>query len=326
MGLLILYWGILIVFYLVATKLRYCKEKFAFVEGMLNIVIYILVFVMGLRMGANEEVTSNLDVIGLEAIGVSIFAIGGSMITVSFVRRVLGINKEGIHKDFAEMASAGMSSEEADGGNHDTGMKTSLIILLCVVVGMIGGYVFIPRIFEDTEVFQSISGDFMVISICVLLAFVGFNMGLDGSVIASLKAVGFKALLIPGAAILGSLAFGMIYGVISSLSVKEAMAVSAGFGWYTLAPSIIAEAGFAVAGAVSFMHNVIRETVGIVVIPLAAKKFGYLEATSIPGVAAMDVCLPIVERSCGNGIVIYSFCTGALMSAVVPVLVPLIIG
>ena len=119
---------------------------------------------------------------------------------------------------------------------------------------------------------------------------------------------------------------GVLYGLLSPLTVGEAVAVSAGFGWYTLAPSMITEAGHAVAGAISFMHNVIRETLGIIIIPLAAQKIGYIEATAIPGVSAMDVCMPIVERSCNQETLVYSFCTGALMCIVVPLLVPLVIG
>ena len=133
-------------------------------------------------------------------------------------------------------------------------------------------------------------------------------------------------ILVPLAAIAGSLLFGALYGLISPLTVREAVSVSAGFGWYTFAPGVIAEAGHAVAGAVSFMHNVIRETLGIIIIPLAAQKIGYLEATAIPGVAAMDVCLPIVERSCRPETVVYSFCMGMIMSVAVPLLVPLFIG
>ena len=325
MGLLLLYWGILIGFYILAGKLRGYKERFSFLEKLLNFIIYILVFVMGLRMGANEEVTSNLSRIGLQSAGLSIFAMGGSVLAVSAVRKILGMNREGVISSDAFNAVE-TKEESIEEGGQDSGFKTSLIILACVALGMAGGYVLIPALFENLQYFRNISGDFMVVSICALLALVGFNMGLEGKVLDNLKTVGVKALLIPTAAIVGSLVLGAVYGVLSALSVKESVAISAGFGWYTLAPSIITDAGFAVAGAVSFMHNVIRETVGIVIIPLAARRIGYLEATSIPGVAAMDVCLPIVERSCGSNIAVYSFCTGALMSAVVPVVVPLIIG
>lgn len=69
MSLLLLYWGIMIACYAVASKLRHKKETFRFTEQLTNIVIYILVFLMGLRMGANEEVISNLGSIGLQAAG-----------------------------------------------------------------------------------------------------------------------------------------------------------------------------------------------------------------------------------------------------------------
>ena len=74
------------------------------------------------------------------------------------------------------------------------------------------------------------------------------------------------------------------------------------------------------------MHNVIREVTGIILIPVAAKKIGYLEAASIPGIAAMDVCIPIVSRSCRSDTVIYSFAIGVIMCMVTSVGVPLFMG
>ena len=298
--------------YAAASKLRHKKETFRFTEQLTNIVIYILVFLMGLRMGANEEVTSNLGSIGLQAAGITVFVVGGSILAVHIARKTLKLNKEGILGLPEEEEQGGEEEREAESG----GVKFTLIILTFVVAGMAAGYFMIPEIFEDTDAFQDMSGDWLVVGICILLALAGFNLGLEGKVIQSFKGVGIKVIFIPIAAVAGSLIMGAVYGLISSLTVSESIAVSAGFGWYTLA----------VAGAVSFMHNVIRETLGIVLIPIAAKKIGYLECTSIPGVAAMDVCLSIVERSCRAETVVYSFCTGALMCVCVPVVVTLAIG
>ena len=308
--------------YAAASKLRHKKETFRFTEQLTNIVIYILVFLMGLRMGANEEVTSNLGSIGLQAAGITVFVVGGSILAVHIARKTLKLNKEGILGLPEEEEQGGEEEREAESG----GVKSTLIILTFVVAGMAAGYFMIPEIFEDTDAFQDMSGDWLVVGICILLALAGFNLGLEGKVIQSFKGVGIKVIFIPIAAVAGSLIMGAVYGLISSLTVSESIAVSAGFGWYTLAPGMLTEAGFAVAGAVSFMHNVIRETLGIVLIPIAAKKIGYLECTSIPGVAAMDVCLSIVERSCRAETVVYSFCTGALMCVCVPVVVTLAIG
>ena len=113
MALLALYWGIMIACYAVASKLRAKADRFAFVEEFLNIVIYILVLIMGLRMGANREVTSNLDVIGLQAVGVTIFAVGGSILFVFGARKLLGLNRQGIRSDVTdEEKSGGCGTQE----------------------------------------------------------------------------------------------------------------------------------------------------------------------------------------------------------------------
>ena len=76
MALLALYWGIMIVSYIIASKLRDKKEKFAFTEELTNIVIYLIVLLMGLRMGSNEEVTSSLGTIGVQSVIITIFTVG----------------------------------------------------------------------------------------------------------------------------------------------------------------------------------------------------------------------------------------------------------
>lgn len=329
MALLILYWAIMILFYFIASKLRAYEDKFGFIGSALNVVIYILVLIMGLRMGANEEVISSLGTIGVQAVFITAFTVAGSMLAVTAMRKILGLNRQGVPTGTVDILNAEEETQKDDCGkasDSSGAAKTTIFILLFVALGMLLGYFAIPHIFTDTEVFQEMSGTWLVMGICILLAFVGFTMGLEGTVVESLKTAGINVFLIPMAAIAGSLIFGVLYGLISPLSVREAAAVSAGFGWYTFAPGVIAEAGHDVAGAVSFMHNVIRETMGIITIPVAAQKIGYLEAVSIPGVAATDVCMPIVKSSCRSETIIYSFCMGMIMSTAVPLLVPLIIG
>lgn len=323
MTLLLLYWGIMILFYMLACRLRAHEDRFGSISGALNLVIYFLVFVMGLRMGANEEVTSSLGTIGLQSLLITGFTVAGSMLAVTVLRKVLRLNSEGqpMYEERESEKPAEQNLQQEGGAP-----KTTVLILLCVAVGMLMGYLVIPRVFTDTAAFQEMSGNLLIVGICLLLGLVGFNLGLEGDVIKNLKNAGIRIILFPLAAIAGSLLLGSLYGLVSPLTVREAAAVSAGFGWYTFAPSVIAEAGHEVAGAVSFMHNIIRETLGIIIIPLAAKKIGYIESTAIPGVAAMDICLPIVEKSCRAETVMYSLCMGMMMSAAVPLLVPLIIG
>ena len=138
--------------------------------------------------------------------------------------------------------------------------------------------------------------------------------------------MGFRILAVPAATIIGTLIGAAAAMPFIGMSLRECLAVGSGFGWYTLAPGIIMEAGYLTASAVSFLHNVMRELLAIVFIPLVAKKIGYLETTAMPGAAAMDVCLPIVEKATRSEIAVYSFVSGVILSILVPVLVPIIIG
>ena len=57
-----------------------------------------------------------------------------------------------------------------------------------------------------------------------------------------------------------------------------------------------------------------------------AVSLGYVETIALPGAAAMDVCLPIVEKSTSGNIAVYSFISGLVLSALVPIFVPLILA
>ena len=192
---------------------------------------------------------------------------------------------------------------------------------------MLLGYFLIREIFAGRmEEFEAAAGLGIKLGLCLLLIFVGMDLGLDGTVIANFRRVGLRILAFPAAVILGTLIGALAVCPLLALSLRECLAVGCGFGWYTLAPGIIMEAGHLTASAVSFLHNVMRELFSIILIPLVAKKIGYIETTGMPGAAAMDVCLPIVEKSTRSDIAVYSFVSGVIMSILVPVLVPLMIG
>ena len=321
MALLALYWSIMIVCYLFASRLRKYAGKFKFAGKLMSLSVYALVLLMGLRMGADEEVTSSLGSIGAQALLVTVLTAVGSMLGAFAVRKLLHIDRH------ARPAGAAVDEEEAAHEKADvSGVKMSLIILLMVVVGMLLGHFVIRRICADLSSFQTHSGDWLVIGLCIMLGLIGFHMGLDGSIARILRGAGLGVLLVPVFSVLGTLLAGAVYAAVSPMTLREGLAISAGFGWYTMAPSVISGAGHAVAGAVAFLHNVLREMLGIVLLPVVAGKIGYIEAVTLPGTCAMDVCLPIVERSCNAETLPYSFTTGAAACLFSALLVPIIIG
>lgn len=347
---LVLYLGVTACGYFLGSRMRSQREKLHWTGKVQTVAITVLVLLMGMRMGSNSEITENLKTIGLAAFLMTIFTVAFSIGAVVATRKLLGIDQYG---NLIKKKQSAKKKEENPSGNAEDGQpidgsftealhtvekieeeeqKTGMnmmtfVILAAVIIGMLIGYFGIRQMFAgNMDGFDNAAGLAIKIGLCILLLFVGIDLGLDGTVIESIRTVGFRILAFPLATVVGTLAGALIAGLLLKLTPREALAVGAGFGWYTLAPGIIMDAGYLTASAISFLHNVMREMTAILFIPLVASKIGYIETTCMPGAAAMDVCLPIVEKATKGEIAVYSFVSGVILSVLVPVLVPLIVG
>ena len=323
MKLLAMCWSALIIMYIIAIKLRPHKDKLGWVEQAMNILVYLLVLLMGLRMGANKEIVDSLGTIGVQSLLVSVITITLSILGITLSRKILRMDRFGNVGD--DRVSEGAKAAKEAKANV-AGIKSTIIIGVDVAAGMTVGYFLIYKKLGIQDEFMIKSDPYLTACLVLLIGTVGLNLGLDGTVFRNIKKAGAGIILFPIAAVAGSIIGGVIYGLITPLSIREGVAIASGFGWYTYAPNVILQAGYPVASAISFLHNVIREIAGIIGIPFIAQKIGYVEACAVPGVAAMDVCMPIVERSAREDTVVYSFGIGLLMCLSVPIIVPLVIG
>ena len=142
----------------------------------------------------------------------------------------------------------------------------------------------------------------------------------------NIRDAGLRILAVPATVIVATLAASAACSLFLPVSLRECLAIGAGFGWYSLAPGIIMDQGYVTAGAISFLHNILRELISILVIPIVARHVGYLECSGLGGATSMDVGLPIVEQSTNGITAVYAFVSGAVLSLLVPVLVPLVLA
>ncbi len=332
MGDLILYLGITVVGYIIGSKIRDKRDKLGWTGKVQTVALTCLVLFMGMRMGSNEEITANLSTIGVTALVITAAVLVCSIGAIVLTRKLMGIDRYGRFRTEAAETQSQESQLQETAQEAETGEKSGInmmtvIIIVAVIVGMALGYLVIRNVFAgNMDTFDSLAGWGIKIGLCILLVFVGMDLGLDGTVIDNFRKVGLRIFAFPAAVAIASLVGAAAAGVVMGLSLKESLAIGAGYGWYTLAPGIIMDAGYLTASAVAFLHNVMRELFSILLIPLVAARIGYIETTGMPGAAAMDVCLPIVEKSTRSDIAVYSFVSGVILSALVPVLVPLIIG
>lgn len=222
MAMLALYWSIMIACYLIASKLRRHADKFHFLDALTNLFIYFLIFLMGLRMGADEEVTSSLGSIGVQALFVTLLTAVGSMLGATAARKIVHLNRHSLPAGTEEEGA-----EEHGGGVNTTGIKSSVIICLMVICGMLLGYFVLPQLISP-ERFEEISGNLLVIGLCIMLGSVGFSMGLDGSIVRVMRGAGLGVVLVPIFSVIGSLLAGVVYALLSPVTLREGLAISGG--------------------------------------------------------------------------------------------------
>lgn len=95
MLIILLYMGMLTLGCLIATRLRAYRSKLSVITKPMMSVIYALVLIMGMKMGVDEQVTSNLGTIGIQAFVITFFCVGGSMLAVFLIRKVIGMDRYG---------------------------------------------------------------------------------------------------------------------------------------------------------------------------------------------------------------------------------------
>lgn len=195
----------------------------------------------------------------------------------------------------------------------------SLSIILTVVAGILSGLFIFPDVFAEHI------GLVIDIGLCLLLFFVGMDIGRNKDILNQIKAKGYKILLVPLGVALGSIVGSIIGGFALGLPINESSAIGAGFGWYSLSAILLSKYS-AEIGALAFITNVCREVIALISIPYIAKYIGKLEAIAPAGATAMDTSLPIISKATDGNTAVISFITGVVLSTLVPILVPILIS
>lgn len=166
---------------------------------------------------------------------------------------------------------------------------------------------------------------FIKLGLCLLLFFVGIDIGNYKNLAKSLRKIKKKVIFLPIITILGSIFGGFITASFLSLSFPETIAISSGMGWYSFSAIELAKID-ANLGAIAFLSNVFRELLAILLIPFIAKYLGGYEAISCAGAPAMDSLLPFINRNTPANMVIVSFYSGLIITLVIPILLPFLIS
>ena len=275
--------------------------------------LLLLIFTLGAELGANEEIVASLGVIGLNAFLITAAAMAGSLLAVHILRKyILKLDKHG-------QPAGSAQTQEKHGEKVKVDHTLTLLIVFTVALGMVLGHFVLP------DALAVHCGQIIQLGLYLLLFLVGLDLGRQEGMLSSVRQAGLRVVLVPLAVMVGTFTVTALAGLLLPLGPKDCVAAAAGFGWYSLAPTLLAPYSLTVS-ATAFLSNVLHELFAIVLAPIVAQRFGYIETVALPGAAAMDTVLPVVVSATDQRMAIYSFTSGVILSLSVPLFIPAIIA
>lgn len=198
-------------------------------------------------------------------------------------------------------------------------MKNSAIILTFFLGGLLLGWAT-----GATPAVQQV--DLTLATLYLLLFFVGVGIGGDSGAWEMLRRANARILLVPLAVIVGTLlGAGAFSLLLPGVAVRQALAVGAGFGYYSLSSVVITQLGGQTLGVVALLANVMREVLTLLLAPILARYGGKLAPIAAGGATAMDTTLPVISRFVGPEYAVVAVFSGLVLTALVPLLVTLIL-
>lgn len=267
---------------------------------LLQLVFLILVF-LGANLASHPEIADKAEDI-LKLIGAFMVAIIVSNILALVALDVIFAEKDRL-----------IENNEADIHEHFSGLLDTLKVILSLAIGAGIGTLFD---LNDEWLKAGSSG-----LLHVLLFLVGVQLR-SSRIPLSQFFLNPLGLLVTVAVIGSTLLAAAFIGWLMGMPILKALAVSSGFGWYSLSGVLIAEKFGPIYGTVAFCNDVLREVIAFILIPTIIKKYP-LTAIGVGGATTIDFTLPMIQAQGGSRYVPIAIVSGFLLSVFVPVLIGL---
>ena len=191
-------------------------------------------------------------------------------------------------------------------------MKESLVVLLCFSLGVLAG-----RLDILSPDALGLAHEASNIAVYAMLAAVGLTLGFDVRAWRILRDLRGWVVLVPLVIVIGTFLGGLAAWAVLDMSLRDVMAVAAGFGYYSLSTMLINQLADVSLGSMALVSNMVRELVTLLFAPLMARVFGGLGPLSAAG-AASDTCLPAIIRTSGERNTILGIFSGMVLTVAVP--------
>ena len=304
--------------------------RLVFVSRMITVIIWLLLFLLGLEVGSDPTVVGGMATLGRTAFVIFACSVAGSICMSWLLWRCVrrrdavpdggGAESPGLPAAAADFPRGAAGGQAAAGGDTRPlsvwdALRGSLVIVAFFVAGCLAG-LFSALPFD-------VAGSRLSTYVLYALMFcVGITLGSDTALAGRVRRLDPRLALLPVMTAVGTLAGAALSTLLlPPLTAGDTMAVGAGFGYYSLSSIFIADFRGAELGTVALLCNVMRELFTLLAAPLVARWFGPLAAVSFGGATTFDTTLPIITQSAGKPYAVVSIFHGCVLDFSVPFLV-----
>lgn len=256
-------------------------------------LVFVILFLMGLSLAALDNLGSNLQTILTYT--VTFFAIISicNLSTLPLLDKFFPLKTEQTKQ---KLPLSAMAMESG---------KLVLVVGLGLLIGLMLSY---------KLTWVESASEWILFLLLFLIGIQLRNSGLTLKQILLNK----HGMLIAIVIVLSSWVGGLIAAIVLNIPLTKGLAMASGFGWYSLAGILMGDAFGPVYGGASFMIELLRELIALVMIPMLINQRP-CSAIGYAGATAMDFTLPVIQTTGGVKCVPIAIVSGFILSILVPV-------
>lgn len=283
------------------------RKRLAVIQPAITVLIWALLYLLGVEVGGNEAIINSLHTLGMEA---AVMTIGGTLGSVTAALL--------LWKALARGRKARKTGGTAPAGDGSMlrALRGSLVIVGFFALGVVSSLAgLVPG---------HVGARVSFYALCALMTCVGMGVGNDPETLKNFRSLNPRLVFLPAMTIVGTLAgTALVSLILTHRSLSDCLAVGSGFGYYSLSSIFITEYRGAELGTVALLANISRELLTLLTAPLLARWFGPLAPISAGGATTADTTLPVITRVSGQEFVVLSIFHGFVTDFSVPFLVTL---
>ncbi|UVK79356.1 MAG: L-lysine exporter [Sodalis sp. Ffu] len=268
------------------------------INFLLNIMVHIILFLMGIHLAFLPNLANNLLLIGLY-VGVSALCIlTMNALALAVLEKILP-----------------WPGQVSDTPSPSLWCMTLDSLQLCAVV-IVGVALGLTQF--SWLVWARQASELLLV---LLLCLVGIKLRNNGMTLRQTM-INRRGILVALVVAISALMGGALASILLGLPLQIGLALSSAYGWYSLSGILMTDAFGAVIGTAAFFNDLLRELLAMMLIPILMRHHPNT-ALGLCGSTSMDFALPVLQRSGGLEVVPAAIVHGFLLSLLAPIFITL---